>query len=277
MSIFVSKKKLTKKLTSVVNTFGQGPVLIHTDLLRVGIIEKMKKRDEICFDYEQMIADIFSEREYLFPTFNYDFCRDGLYDITKSIGQVGAFSSYISNMYSCQRTRTPVFNFCIFNNHNFDLKEVCNPFGLDSVFGEIHSLGGTVVFLGADFETNTFIHYIEESLQIGYRYLKPFEGNIVFENNTVPWKIDYRVRPLVEGAAEYDWVRIQSDLIKSDILKKSSLGNSHILWYDTEELFDFFISRMKTDQHYMLTVSSKQIAEKLYKKFGNPLTYDLME
>jgi len=277
LSIFVSKNKVVDELTTAINRFDPGPVLIHTDLLKVGIIDKMKKRDEICHDYEQMIVDIFSKCEFLIPTFNYDFCRDGIYDINNSTGQVGAFSAYIANRYPPQRTRTPIFNFCLFNNHSFGQKEVKNPFDSDSAFGTLHSLGGTVAFLGAGFESNTFLHYVEESLKIGYRYIKPFDGKIIYDNKVIPWKIDYRVRPLVENAVEYDWIRIQSDLVETGILKESPLGNSFILWYNTTKLYDFFTSKIKTDPFYLLTKRSRQITTKLYEQFGNPLTYDRVE
>lgn len=277
MSIFIPGNRLNSELTAAATQFDPGPILIHTDILKIGIIDRIKSREEICLDYVRVLRDVFVDRELLIPTFNYDFCRDGVYDVDKSKGQIGAFSTYMTEHYPHLRTLTPVFNFCLFGADSFSRRQIINPFGADSVFAQLHARKGTVAFLGAGFEANTFLHFVEESAQIEYRYIKVFEGEIIESGKRTPWKIDYRVRPQVEGAAEYDWRRILKDLEKARILKKASVGHGSLLWYNTGELFDFWISKIRNDPLYLLSETSRQVTRELYEQFGMPLTYEAME
>jgi aminoglycoside 3-N-acetyltransferase len=276
VSIFIDENKLQEQLTAAFHDVS-GPLLLHTDLLRVGIVERMKPREEICIDYERIVLNTCEGRPLLIPTFNYDFCRNGVYDLARSIGQVGAFSAYVGTRYASQRSRTPVFNFCIFNGPQFDRKEVTNPFGTDSTFARLHSLDGTIAFMGASFESNTFLHYVEESLQVPYRYIKVFSGEIIENDLRSEWQLDYRVRPLKPLASEYDWLRLTDELQSQGILITTSAGNGDLLFYYTADLFDYWTSRMKADPHYLLTDRSRLVAEKLYRRFGDPLTFESME
>ncbi len=277
MSIFVSKDKLRGQLTAVASECKPGPVIVHSDLLKVGIIDRMKLREKICRDYEDLLLDVFAGRELLIPTFNYDFCRNGEYDLATSPGQVGAFSEYMTKRHSHLRTRTPVFNFCIFNNQRFNRDEVVNPFGEDSAFGKVRSLGGSVIFLGASFDSNTFLHFVEESVPIGYRYLKKFKGCISEDGKDSPWQIDYRVRPLESGAVDYDWERIQANLREEGILNEAPAGHGRVLWYNSGDLFDFWIDNMRAEPLYLLTDNSRRITRDLYKRHGEPLTLEKVE
>ncbi len=277
MSIIIAQNDLKDQLTGAIARFKPGPVLLHTDLLRVGIMDKMKPRDEICREYEDLLLDLLGARELLIPTFNYGFCRDGEYDLAASPGQVGALTEYVARRYPHLRTRTPVFNFCILNNKRFGRKEAANPFGPDSTFAELRSLGGTVAFLGASFDSNTFLHFVEESVPVTYRYIKVFEGTITEGDDRAPWKLDYRVRPMLEGAAVYDWERLQHDLRQADILHEAPAGNGRLLWYHTVALFDFWFSRMKADPFYLLTEDSRRLARDLFARFGEPLTFEAVE
>jgi len=277
MSIFISKNELTDGLKRLFDNISNTPLLIHSDILKIGIVDKMKSRKDICEDYLSIIKESAGDRPLLFPTFNYDFCRDGVYHRQESPGQVGALSEYVSRAYSARRTRTPVFNFGIFDHGSFTFDETGNPFGPASTFAEIHEQQGVIVFLGAGFETSTFLHYIEESCNIGYRYLKPFRGKIIDNGQETGIELKYRVRPLIEHAAEYDWKRLTEDLRVRKILHSDSLGNGHINYCSSGALFEYWSEKINDDEFFLLNPRSRVLAEELYRKFGRPLTFEKVE
>ncbi len=277
MSIFISRDRLAGSLKNIFDQFPGKPVLIHSDILKIGLIEKMKSRDEICADYEQVLVETTGGRTLLFPTFNYDYCGNGLYDRQKSPGQVGALSDYLRKTHSDKRTRTPIFNFCILNNDDFRLEECKNPFGADSTFAEIYRKDGLIIFLGAGFETNTFLHYIEESAGIEYRYIKKFGGKIVDSGEALPFVLDYRVRPLIAGAAEYDWPRLIQEASEAGIIHNQPAGHGTVTYYRAAALFDFWSEKIKQDELYLLTGKSRRLTEDLYQIHGRPLTFEAME
>lgn len=277
MSIFIAEKQLRSDLVAALKPTGTGPILIHSDLLRIGIVDKMKPRAEICGDYERIINDALGTRPLLLPTFNYDFCSQGIYDLNRSKAQIGVLSTFMGEKHPALRTRTPVFNFCITNGEAFGRQEIANPFGTDSTFAELHRQGGHVAFLGADFESNTFLHYVEELVGISYRYLKIFDGVIIEDGISKPWQLHYRVRPLREGAAMYDWPKIETDLFRAGILNKFKVGNGTLLCYHTDGLFSFWSEKLSRDPHYLLTETSRKVTDQLYAQFGHPLTFQALE
>jgi aminoglycoside 3-N-acetyltransferase len=276
VSIFITREQLLYGLSGFFGSIADVPVQIHSDIFKIGIVEKLKPRAEICEDYLKPLIKQANGRTLLFPTFNYDFCRDGIYDRQKSPGQVGALSEYLSREYAGQRTRTPIFNFCIIGE-GFDMVEKNNPFGENSTFAEVNKRNGVVAFLGAGFETNTYLHYMEESLVIGYRYLKPFKGKIIDNSKETNIELKYRVRPLIDGSAEYDWPRLITELKEQSILKQIRVGNGLISYFESSQLFEFWWDRIKSDELFLLTDESRQTAQNLYAKHGQPLTYEKLE
>ncbi len=277
MSVIIGKNELIDGLKRFFDNIKETPVLIHSDILKIGIVDKTKSRIDICEDYLTALEQVGGNRSLLFPTFNYDFFRDGIYDRQKSPGQVGTLGEYVSTTYSNWRTRTPVFNFCIFDHDTIPLQEVSNPFGEKSTFAEMHGQNGNIAFLGAGFETNTFMHYIEEACGIGYRYIKPYPGKIVDNDADTNIVLQYRVRPLLDHAAEYDWKRLIEDLKTREILHTIPVGNGNLHYCNSTVLYDYWRERIDDEEFFLLTEQSRRVAERLYNKYGRPLTFEKVE
>ena len=89
--MIIEKKDLLLSLQKVVDQLEPNlPILIHSDISKVGIIDKIKSPNEMGQDYEDVFDEVFHSRPYLIPTFNYNFCKTGTYDLSKDFGQVGA-------------------------------------------------------------------------------------------------------------------------------------------------------------------------------------------
>lgn len=252
MALTIPRSLLIDQLQTAFASIGQGPILLHSDIFRIGIIDHVKDRQSICADYEQVIQQVLGARTLLIPTFNYDFCRDGIYDVQNSPSQVGALTDY----YRCQgypRTRTPVFNFCVVNNQGFSLREVENCFGVASTFGELVRQDAVIVFLGAPLSSITFLHHVEEVNDISYRFHKVFEGVVVDAGVRTAVKLVYRVRPLdPPDAVVYDWARLQADLEDSGFLRRYSVGNGVLLVLRAREVLAHWSASIQEKERYLL-------------------------
>lgn len=187
------------------------PVLVHSDLMRVGFLSKLQKGDGNIREYHEVLSDLLGERSALFPTFDYTYGATRTLDLKNSRTPCGALGNFFIKHFPEQRTHTPIFNFAIKpGTVNFSHRAADNAFGPRSNFGELHENDGYLFFLGSPFRlSNTFSHYIEERANIGYRYLKDFPGTLVLpDGKSEGVTTTIRVRPVGE-IVEYDWVRLE--------------------------------------------------------------------
>lgn len=278
MSMSISARQIQSEIQVAFDHIDSDVVALHTDLLRIGFFDEKHSSRQQKAAYLSRINDVSQDRTLLFPTFNYDFCRTGVYTPVSDPCQVGTLNEYVRKLYPDQRTLTPVFNFCICNNSSMSLEPVDNPFSAASTFGELARRGATIVFFGAVLpNANTFIHHVEEVMNIGYRYIKPFPGVIRTALGDRSIVLNYRVRPLTEGAAVYDWERLSSDLMNRNMLHGFPLGNGQLLFYRADRLLEYWCDCLHKDELYLLTFASRKKAEELYKQYGKPLRYELLE
>jgi aminoglycoside 3-N-acetyltransferase len=277
MSVITSEARIRQELQTAFDQVDSQAVALHTDLLRIGFAPRLGSRNEQLAKYFSLLVDVSKGRTLLFPTFNYDFCQTGIYDVEADPCQVGALNEYVRQLYPEQRSLTPIFNFCIYNNHSFSLEPMDNPFSKSSTFGELAHHHATVIFFGASFAANPFIHHVEEVMNIGYRYIKPFPGLIRLGSMQRHIVVHYRVRPLIDDAVDYDWARLFIDLLHNGLLQKFPLGNGQLLSYRADRLLDYWCMRLRKGELYLLTPSSKKQVEELYKRYGSPLQYEFIE
>ena len=276
-AIVVPREQIVNQLLDAFSTIDSDSIVFHTDLMEVGIIDRVKPREQLLADYWSVIQAAAGKRCLLFPTFNYGFCRDGVYDVATAPVEVGVLNEYVRALNPNQRTRTPVFNYCILNNQRFSYAPVDNPFSVESTFGEMVGNQTRIVFFGAGIEGNTFIHHVEEVMNIGYRYLKPFPGEIIEpDGSRVKITLEYRVRPL-DGGLDYDWDRLEAELEADGILQKYPLGHGQLMHYRADLLLDYWQAKIQEEELYLLSPDSRQHMQTLFEGHGYPLTFSSME
>ena len=252
------------------------PVLVHSDLLRVGVPDGIADPDGQCARWLDLLLEAAAGRPLLLPTFNYDYCRTRRFDPGADGGQVGALSRYCVARFPQARTATPVFNFCVFNDDGFGREPVANPFGEAGTFAELHRRNGAILFLGVGMIANTFIHYVEERLDIGYRYDKPFPGSVVRGGISSPLNFHFRVRPKIEGAVEYDRLG-EEDLERAGLLRRAPVGLSTAMMVRADDYLSVVGGAMRRDELHVLTPRARAITMSLYQRHGRPLTLATME
>lgn len=246
--MYISRDTLSHDLNRIAVTVGKRPLLLHVDLLQIGLLENVEGREALCQAYLDLFLESFSDTALLIPTFNYDFCQNGIYDVVESPSQVGAFTDYVRKKYPETRTQTPVFNFCCLGCSSFNLNPTSEAFGPGSLWEDFTEQGGGVLFLGAPFSTNTFIHHVEESECVSYRYRKRFDGIIQKGEQKKRHTLYYRVRPLSESeSVVYDWDRLENETIS-----KFPLGRKQCLYFEAKSLFAEWSAQMKKVKRYLL-------------------------
>lgn len=273
--MLVQGKRLFDEVASSLSG-ASATLLIHSDAGAVGIIDAMGSRTEMLDAHLDLIMNATAGRTVLFPTFNYDYCRTGNYIVASDPSQVGALSEHARLRHPGCRTQTPVFNFVQLGEPRVSASPLVNAFDSDSTFGELARLQATVVFYGAPFATNTFLHCVEEYRQVGYRYLKEFPGRVWVDGQPIASKLLYRVRPLIAGALEYDWPRLIEDLRAESLLHSAPVGRGVMHSYRADRLLQFWGERLASNELYLLTEGARAMVQRLYREYGYPLTYESM-
>ena len=275
--LFVERNQVKNNLIKqLCNLDKNTPLLIHTDIMKLGILDGELDERKFPAKWWETILEASENRQVIIPTFNYDFTKNGIFDIKKSLGQVGLLSKYCGIYHSENRTLTPIFNCCVFNA-NIDRSPSNNAFGKSSIFHYLFKNNGVLLFLGTDMRSNTFLHYVEEILNIGYRYLKLFKGIIINDSEKIKIDFLYRVSPMVNNAVVYDYNKVTNDLIKDGLLKFFHIGLSTGLLIKAKDYFYFVEKRINEDELYLLTNNSRNLINDLYKKYDRPLTFEKFE
>jgi len=187
------------------------------------------------------------------PTFFYDFCKGTDFDIDNTPSQVGYFSTYILNNNESIRTSHPIFSVAMIGR---SAKELCenistDAFGKESIFDKLYNLSRSkILFFNSNFDTCTFIHYVEQKQNITYRYLKQFKGNVVNKEKNHITTCTYFVRPL-DGTINTNMGKVESHIIKKKMLKSTALSKGFIQCIEVDKFVDE-ISKILSKNKYWL-------------------------
>jgi aminoglycoside 3-N-acetyltransferase len=113
----------------------------------------------------------------LFPTYNWDFCKGIPFHYHKSSSQTGALSKCALKRDDFKRTKHPIYSFAVWGKYQDLLYsfENTDSFGSDSPFDFMYKYHGKNLMMDVDYQNSfTFLHYVEESIRITYRYIKNF-------------------------------------------------------------------------------------------------------
>ena len=256
-------------------TAADAPVLIHSDLMRLGMPEGATTRSAVAEAWLAIFREAAGGRPLLIPTFNYDFTGTRLYDPAAAPGQVGTLSAHCSEHHVALRTLTPIFNFCVFGE-GFPRAPAAHPFGPESAFAALHERDGTLLFLGAGLIANTFVHYVETAAEIGYRYLKPFPGHVVDGDRRLAVDFAFPVRPRTPGAVAYGDLG-EAALRATGLLADFPIGLAQGMAVGARAYHDRMRQVLAADELALLTPEARAITEGLYRTHGRPLTLRHLE
>jgi aminoglycoside 3-N-acetyltransferase len=122
------------------------------------------------------------EGTLLLPLFNFDFTKGTPFDMSKTPSHMGALTEAGRHWPGAVRTGHPVYSFVAIGAKASAFKNVANRsgYGHDSPFAMLRKMNGIVGVLDLpDQDSMTFIHHVEEMLDVPYRYHKDFSGRYI--------------------------------------------------------------------------------------------------
>ena len=175
----------------------QGDVLlVHSNIKRT-LLTARKKGINLSPDdiLESFLVALGPNGTLLLPLFNFDFTTNKIFDIRNTPSQMGALTEVARKREESVRTGHPIYSFAVLGMETYQFAEIDNQSGYakDSPFGILHKLQGKIASLDLEDQNSmTFYHYVEESLNVDYRYFKEFPGQY-FDSNGVQSERTYKL------------------------------------------------------------------------------------
>jgi len=229
-------------------------------------LKKKNIKDLFKFSFNE-INDV-SRENLIFPSYNYNFTKNKVYDYYCDESQVGSLSEYFRNLHQKNRSLVPIFSDCSNTKILRNIKTKY-PLGKKSVFEMLKNNNSNIIFFGSKFAPS-FIMHIEHSIPNGpkYRYLKTFKGKIKIKNKFKDTEAKFYCRPL-NFHFKYDLTKLEKHLFKEGILKKKLLNKKfNYLDLNVKHFYEYSIMKLNNDPYYFLDhITKKMVIKNLGKSY----------
>ena len=169
-------------------------LMIHGDAIVAAQLTHIGKDMRLAALIEEIIAYLGDEGTLVIPTFTYSFTKSEIFDVQLSPSMLGQFSESFRLMDGTVRSRHPIFSVSAIGKYKYDFEQcgIEDCFGDESCFGVLHRLNGKLMNQGCEFMM-TYLHYVEQKCNVGYRYSKIFSGTIKDNEDILSVSTEYFV------------------------------------------------------------------------------------
>lgn len=167
---------------SVLNWIEEGDcVYIVSDILELAKVYKSRgmklSLDRVIDGLKSLVGE---GGTLLFPAFNWDFCKGVGFDIYKTPVRTGALSKTALKRQDFVRTAHPLYSFAVWGAHRDELMadRSVDAFGPGTIFERMYRWNTKVLVIGlSPLQGVTYIHHVEQSVGVPYRYSKDFTAD----------------------------------------------------------------------------------------------------
>lgn len=180
------------------------------------------------------------------PAFTFSFCNGLDYNVQTSCSRMGALNEYVRKLPTARRSVDPLMSTIVVGKH-LDLISNLGAFsiGENSTFDKLHLLGPVVrfAFIGTSVrECFTYTHYVEERLNVPYRYNRRFTGTITDGGRT--WTETYTLFVRFRGVIPASDGLLEKSLTDTGELRTQSCGDAFISSLGEPEAYDLIVNQL---------------------------------
>jgi len=244
--IFHFLKKLKIKKSDTVFFHGNSMALFQVKG------ENPKKKTD--FFWKCVIEFIGKKGTIIVPSFTYSVNTQKIFDAKKTKSKIGQFSEDFRKTNLGERTNDPIFSVCVYGREKIKIKKLSfdNSFGKNSIFGYLHSHNVKLICLGCGIEAVTFLHYIEQFINVPYRNFKVFDAKILNEKKKIiKKKIKFFCR-LDNKKYKYNHDILKKAMIKKQKLYFSNFGRIKSYSFNAKSFFLICKSILKNDNKILI-------------------------
>jgi aminoglycoside 3-N-acetyltransferase len=181
------------------------------------------------------------------PTFTFSFCNGQDYCVQTSASKMGAFNEYIRRLPGALRSVDPLLSTTLIGEDR-DLVAASGraSIGERSTFDKLHQRGAGVkfLFMGTTVsECFTYTHYVEERLNVPYRYNRAFTGKITDGDRT--WEDTYTLFVRYEGVQPSSDRLLERELLRRGLLRLERCGARSISCISEPDGYETIVEHLR--------------------------------
>lgn len=235
-------------------------VFCHSNVGFLGCPEEAKNPETIFnFVLESFFDVMGNEGTLVIPTFSYSFCQGKDFDIKNTPSTVGVFTEFVRKHPKSVRSLEPLFSVSAIGPKASKLLSNLSSesFGKDSIWDRLLKEDAAVLNIGIGVGC-TFIHYVEQMLNVPYRYKKLFTGNVIVDGKKSKRGIIYFVRDLNYHGAAPNWGNLDRDARADGVVRARIVGKGEVNLIRCQRMFELCEQGLKKNSSYLVNGLTKE-------------------
>lgn len=228
-------------------------IFIHSNIGFFGKLKDCSTQELLCKTFtEALINTVGEEGTIILPAFTYSFCKNEIYDPLYSKSACGILTEYIRRLPQADRTTDPNFSVAVIGKHQVDYctDPAKESFGRDSFWERFMNNSGKLICMNFDCGS-TFVHYVEKSNEVEYRYNKAFNGIIRKEGREYKDYGVHFVYDLDKPGDGPDFSRLDRMLRRYGLCRMEKLGKGAVLAFHSTKYYDFISEMLKKRPRFL--------------------------
>ncbi len=241
----------------------KGVLMVHSSMKAIGEVEG---RGDAVID---SLMTFMKDGLLLMPTHTWheDNCKDGLYDPEVEPSCVGALTNIFRQRDGVLRSLHPTHSVAAYGRTAKAYirrdDDVHTPCPKEGCFGSLYEVGAQILFLGATLKTNTFIHSVEEWLNIPDRLMETTKVLRIKQEDGSIKEIDYRGHYNPKGDVSKNYDKLLEPLLELGIACQFKVGDADCILVQVKEMADLVVKFLGKDPD--LFVDKRPILEGWYR------------
>jgi aminopeptidase-like protein/aminoglycoside N3'-acetyltransferase len=210
---------------------------------------------------DALIEILGPEGTLIMPTFNYGFLRGETWDIMSTPSQMGILTELVRKDPRAKRMFHPIYSVAAIGKRADEISSLTSNdcFGETTIFKKLRDWNAKILIIGLPYSKSfTFLHHCEQEAQVGYRYLKEFNGTAIDEAGTQhELTVTMFVRDVDQGVV-LDFEPI-GKILDKEVATIKKLGKGEIRFLDCNKTFQVAVEAIKNHPEPGLTYQIESI------------------
>ena len=198
------------------------------------------------FDFNQLLTalqeKIGKDGNLLLPVYNWDFCRGITWDYHRTQSKTGTLSQFALKRKDFIRTHHAIYSFAVWGKDAqrlFNMNDV-NSFVGDTPFDFLYRTPRSKMVAIDVNLTNcfTFVHYVEETYNVPYRFLKKFTGDYIDEHGKKDTRTYSMYVRYLDRTVITDFSGLESNLLSTGKMIKKTVDDVVIRSLTFQDAYD---------------------------------------
>lgn len=189
------------------------------------------------------------------PVFNWDYCRDGYFNLETTPSQCGVLTEFFRTMPGVLRSATPPWcTFCVWGERAQEIVQIngSSAFGSDGITQYLYDNNCRYVVIGCPLNDAVIhTHWLEEMFEVPYRYWKQFRGKIETAGLIMD-DVSYMYARPQTGEIDIDTTPLTDVFQETDKVSTYNIGFGAVRSFLVKDYVDFMSPYFEKDKTAIL-------------------------